>query len=64
MKTLDELIEKAIDDNMQKRLALGFLRYEAVRKLDARQYTDLQRRSLNGERFDKMIDELIIKNER
>jgi hypothetical protein len=62
--TLDEMIEIAIKQNAQKRLALGLLRYEVSRSLDVGQYAELKRRSANGESFNQMIDELIIKNEK
>ena len=42
--------------------ATGYLRYEALRKLNASQYAELCQRNLNGERFDDMVDNLIITN--
>lgn len=40
-------------------LRQGFLRYEALRKLTPRQFADLHKRNMAGERFDDMVDELI-----
>lgn len=42
-----------------KELAVMALRYEALRKLDSRQYAALCKRNLNGERFDDMVDDLV-----
>jgi hypothetical protein len=40
-------------------LAIGWLRYEALRKLTPQKYTELHRRNMAGERFDDMVDELV-----
>ena len=43
-------------------LALGYLRYEALRKLNVQQYRELFCRHLTGaQTFDDMIDELVVK---
>lgn len=39
--------------------AIGFIRYEALRKLNARQFAELSRRNLAGEAFDDLVDGLI-----
>ena len=42
-----------------KALALGYVRYEKLRLLNARQYAELNRRNLSGEgRFDDLVDQL------
>lgn len=42
---------------------LGYLRYEELRKLDVVQFAELFYKNLDtGENFDKMVDELIYKN--
>jgi hypothetical protein len=41
-------------------LAIGWLRYEALRSLQPRQHAELHRRNLAGERFDDMVDALVI----
>lgn len=43
-------------------LALGWLRYEAIRKLNPRQFGEIHARNIAGEHFDTMIDELVTKN--
>lgn len=40
-------------------LATGFIRYEALRKLNSRQFAELSRRNLAGEPFDDLVDGLI-----
>ena len=40
-------------------LALGYIRYEKLRLLNARQYAELNRRNLAGEgHFDDLVDQL------
>ena len=41
-------------------LTQGYLRYEAIRKLNLRQLQELNRRNLLGDNYDGMIDELIV----
>ena len=42
-----------------KALALGYIRYEKLRLLNARQYAELNRRNLAGEgHFDDLVDQL------
>lgn len=41
------------------RLKVGFDRYEALRKLNTRQFSELYARNLAGERFDDMVDALV-----
>ena len=58
---IDRLTNAAKNCFRYRELALGFLRYEALRKLNSRQYEELHKRNLNGENFDGMVDELIVK---
>jgi hypothetical protein len=39
-------------------LALGFLRYEALRKVNPAQFAELYRRNMHGDNFDRMVDVL------
>jgi len=49
---------KAADE--LERLSVTSERYEAVRKLNARQFTDLYRKNIeSGVPFDQLVDELI-----
>jgi hypothetical protein len=38
----------------------GWLRYEALRKLNVMEFAGLFERNIRGENFDEMIDELIL----
>lgn len=52
--TLTELLEE------NRLLRRDHLRYEALRKLTPRQFMQLWDRNLKGERFDDLVDELVI----
>lgn len=41
-------------------LALGYLRYEALRRLHPPEYKALHEKNLAGQRFDDMVDDLVI----
>ncbi len=72
MKTINDAIQKFVYEKYGRdsfsyagehnELVLGYLRYEALRKLSPRQYGELHKRNLKGENFDGMVDELIVKN--
>ena len=42
-------------------LMITHLRYEALRKLNVQQFSEIFQRNLRGERFDDLIDELVVK---
>ena len=52
-------MRETIDERSVGELCVGYLRYEALRKLNPRQFTELHRLNLSGARFDDMVDELI-----
>ena len=54
-----ESFRKAIFERSLDELAIGWLRYEAIRKLNPHQFTDLHKRNLAGENFDAMVDQLV-----
>jgi len=58
---LEGLVEKSITERDVKELALGFLRYEALRRLNPRQFAELHARNLKGEMFDDMVTEELLK---
>jgi len=60
---LDMLIKNTIGCNHQETLALGYMRYEVIRKLSPRHFTELHQRNLKGENFDDMVTELIAAQE-
>lgn len=61
MKTdkIDRLIQLAVANHTPEELALGWLRYETVRKLNARAFAQLCKHNLNGKCFDSLVTEAI-----
>ena len=59
--TIDEKVCDTIAVHSQYELALGYLRYEALRKLNPRQFSALNKRNMAGENFDEMVDEMVVK---
>lgn len=56
-----EAIDKAASKQAYAELSLGWMRYEAVRKLSAREFADIfQRVVREGTFFDDIIDALIL----
>lgn len=53
------LTDRTLDTYQPAELAIGWLRYEALRKLNAHQFAELCKRNLKGERFDDMVDQLV-----
>jgi hypothetical protein len=63
MKTLQSAVDTALFEHTAPALALGYLRYEALRKLNPRQYAELwDARLLSDKPFDHRVDELITKS--
>ena len=66
MKITNDTIQKFADEKfgrgfyIDRELTLGYLRYEALRKLKPLQFEELHKRNLKGENFDGMVDKLII----
>jgi hypothetical protein len=56
------LILDAIDSVGQYESAKGWLRYEKMRTLNIQQLSQLQRKNLEGEHWDDLIDQLIAKD--
>lgn len=57
---LGRKIYKVIQDYPDEELALGFLRYETLRKFNLRQFADLHKKNINSEViFDEEIDKMI-----
>lgn len=60
-KNLQKMIAKASNEYVNLDLTMGFLRYEALRKLTPREFQVLWKRNIDGENFDEMVTELITK---
>jgi hypothetical protein len=57
---LQRKVSKAVKANNPKELALGFVRYEAVRRLGPQKFQEIHSQSIaGGRRFDELIDEII-----
>jgi hypothetical protein len=59
--TIEQLVEKCVAEHDVKELAVGFLRYEALRRVRLRQFAEFQERNLAGERFDDIVTEELLK---
>ena len=59
MTKRDEKLLNVLATNTAPELAIGWLRYEAVRKLNMVEYGALLVRNLDGENFDVMVDKLV-----
>jgi hypothetical protein len=55
MKTINEIITDTIADRTPEQLALGWLRYEELRRFSTAAYQCLVSRNLDGENFDEMV---------
>ncbi len=59
---IETLVAEAMTRHDPKELALGYLRYESLRKLGPARYSELCRKNIHeGRRFDDLVDELITK---
>ena len=52
------LIERALRGNNNIELAIGYMRYETLRKLNNRKFAYLNKLNLEGRNFDDMVDEI------
>ena len=57
---LRKMVLKASIEQDNLDLALGYLRYEALRKIKGFEFTTLIGRNLHGENFDEMVDALVL----
>jgi len=63
MKTIDQLISETIAERTLEQLALGWLRYEELRRFSVAAYQCLTDRNLRGENFDEMVETELLKRE-
>ena len=59
---ISERVVKLVSERALTELSLGFMRYEALRKLNPPKFAELHWRNIKGERFDDMVDELVVKD--
>ncbi len=63
MKTIEQLISETIAERTPEQLALGWIRYEELRRFSVAAYQCLTARNLQGENFDKMVETELLKRE-
>ena len=56
----DALVQLCVSNHTPQELALGWLRYEAVRKMNPRQFGEVCKRNLGGEFFDDIVTEFVL----
>jgi hypothetical protein len=61
MKTINEIITDTIADQTPEQLALGWLRYEELRRFSVAAYQCLVSRNFEGENFDEMVTAEMLK---
>jgi hypothetical protein len=61
MKTLEQLIAETIAERTPEQLAIGWLRYEELRRFSVAAYQCLVSRNLEGENFDEMVTKELLK---
>ena len=57
------LVLRTIDTEGDYERAKGWLRYEVLRAMDIRRFTELVNRNVAGENFDEMVDQIIVERE-
>ena len=57
---LDTLVRICASYHTSEELTLGWLRYEAVRKMNSRQFAEVCKRNFGGERFDDIVTEAVL----
>lgn len=57
--SLDRLVRLVVSNHTPEELALGYLRYEAVRRMSPRTFGELHKLNLSGRFFDDLVDEAL-----
>jgi hypothetical protein len=57
---LDRLVRLCVANHTPEELALGWLRYEALRRVNPRIFAEMNRRNLAGEFFDDIVTESLL----
>lgn len=56
---VQHLVRLVVANHTPEELALGYLRYEAVRRMSPRTFGELHRLNLSGKFFDDLVDEAL-----
>lgn len=60
MTDIDKLVALCVANHTPEELALGWLRYECVRRMNARQFGEMCERNLGGEWFDDLVTDALL----
>jgi hypothetical protein len=58
-ESMGRLVRLLVANHTPEELALGYLRYEAVRKMSPRTFGELHKLNLSGKFFDSLVDEAL-----
>jgi len=59
LNLIEALTDLAVEKHSIKELAIGFVRYEAARRMNPQAFNDIYAASLSGKPFDELVDESI-----
>lgn len=57
---LDNLVALCVANHTPEELAMGWLRYEALRRVSPRIFAEIHKRNLSGEFFDDIVTEALL----
>ena len=57
--SLERLVRLVVSNHTAEELALGYLRYEAIRRMSPRTFGEIHKLNLSGRIFDDLVDEAL-----
>jgi len=57
---LAQLVSMCVTNHTPEELALGWIRYETVRKMNPRHFLEIHKRNLAGEFFDDIVTDCLL----
>ena len=57
--SLERLVKLVVSNHKPEELALGYLRYEAIRRMSPRTFGEIHKLNLSGRIFDDLVDEAL-----
>lgn len=58
---IDRLVRKCVEERTVEELAVGWLRYETLRRLSPQAFKEIDRRNKQGETFDDIVTQELLK---